>query len=198
MTTFTTVPLFGGALTADLPPDFADVSTIRQVPDNQEVYLHTTGLTSIIFDITERIIQPNDSSDEAALCFHFADIVTSSADETRIWADFAPAALAKCRMSIPAFTMFATQHPSAAPSRSPQADFTGIFLVLMLLAAQKTDIVISINVPHMADEYAREDVDLEARKPGPLLGAAIQMRDRILETFEVKHWDLIVNEEEEA
>ncbi|KAF2403215.1 ran-interacting Mog1 protein [Trichodelitschia bisporula] len=197
MTAFNTVPLFGGALTADLPRDFADVSTIRQVPDNQEVYLHTTGLTSIIFDITERVIQPNDSSDEAALRFHFADIVTSSADETRIWADFAPAALAKMP-STPAFTMFATQHPSAAPSRSPQADFTAILLVLVRLAAQKTDIVISINVPHVADEYSRADVDLEARKPGPLLGAAIQMRDRILETFEVKDWDLFVNEEEEA
>ncbi|KAF2397942.1 Mog1p/PsbP-like protein [Trichodelitschia bisporula] len=185
MTTFTTVLLFGGALTANLPRDFADVSTIRQVPDNQEVFLHTTGLTSIIFDITERLVS---SRSAFSLRFHYTDIVTSSADETRIWVDFAPAALGKCRMSIPAFTMFATQHPSAAPSRSPQADFTGILLVLVRLAAQKTDIVISINVPHVADEYAREDVDLKARKPGPLPGAVIQMRDRILETFEVKDW----------
>ena len=48
-------------------------STIRQVPDSQEVYLSSIGFTSIVFDITERV--SNVSSDEEALKFHFSDIV---------------------------------------------------------------------------------------------------------------------------
>ena len=36
---YTPVLLYGGALSAALPDTFKDVSEIRQVPDNQEVYL---------------------------------------------------------------------------------------------------------------------------------------------------------------
>ena len=51
-------------------------STIRQVPDNQEVYLSTTGLTSLIFDLAERVAHPSPHEpDLEALKFHFEDIV---------------------------------------------------------------------------------------------------------------------------
>lgn len=48
-------------------------STIRQVPDNQEVYLSTSGFTSLTFDITERVAHL--PTDTAALEYHFDDIV---------------------------------------------------------------------------------------------------------------------------
>ena len=43
------------------------------MPDNQEVYLDRDGLTSVMFDLTERVTNP--SEDTAALRFHLADIV---------------------------------------------------------------------------------------------------------------------------
>jgi hypothetical protein len=68
-------------------------------------------------------------------------------------------------------------------------------LIMIRLEAQKTDIVININVPHVPDEYKKEDIDLSAQKVGPLIGAAAEYRQRIIETFEVKDWELFVNEE---
>jgi len=56
-------------------------SSIRQVPDHQEVYLDSNGFTSIIFDITERV--ENVATDEEALKFHFDDIVSGSAEGTQ-------------------------------------------------------------------------------------------------------------------
>jgi hypothetical protein len=56
-------------------------SSIRQVPDHQEVYLDSSGFTSIIFDITERV--GNVATDEEALKFHFDDIVSGSAEGTQ-------------------------------------------------------------------------------------------------------------------
>lgn len=51
----------------------SSASNIRQVPDNQEVYLDQNGFTSLTFDITERVSYV--STDREALEYHFADIV---------------------------------------------------------------------------------------------------------------------------
>ncbi len=59
-----------------------NASDIRQVPDNQEVYLDKDGFASIIIDITERV--DGSLSDEEALKFHFQDIV-ESAEGVKIW-----------------------------------------------------------------------------------------------------------------
>ena len=48
-------------------------STIRQVPDHQEVYLASTGFTSVVFDLTERVLDAQD--DLEALERHLADIL---------------------------------------------------------------------------------------------------------------------------
>ena len=58
-----------------------EFSEIRQVPDNQEVYLDTDGFTSIVIDILERVEKP----DIEALRFHLRDIVEEDADETKVW-----------------------------------------------------------------------------------------------------------------
>lgn len=60
------------SLFASADPSSSD-SKIRQVPDNQEVYLDTNGFTSLTFDITERVSHL--SSDREALEYHFTDIV---------------------------------------------------------------------------------------------------------------------------
>ncbi len=57
-------------------------SNIRQVPDNQEVYLDKNGFTSLTFDITERVSHL--STDKEALEYHFADIVAEN-DTKNIW-----------------------------------------------------------------------------------------------------------------
>jgi hypothetical protein len=62
-------------------------STIRQVPDHQEVYLDKDGFTSIIFDITERVGGPGSSPeiDGRALTTHLEDIVDSDDDTVKVW-----------------------------------------------------------------------------------------------------------------
>ncbi len=106
MAQYHSVGLFGGAITASLPSTYADVrsatnstmkethlthdSEIRQVPDNQEVYLDTNGFASIVVDILERVEKP----DTEALQYHLHDIVEEDAGETKVWST-AEAHLAK-------------------------------------------------------------------------------------------------------
>lgn len=100
--------------------------------------------------------------------------------------------------NAPAYTIIATQHPAPQQeNRRPQPDFTAILLVLVRLAEQKTDIVITINVPHVPGEYAKDEVDFAAARQGPLMDTAAAIRQQILQTFEIKDFGLFGTEEEE-
>ena len=65
--------------------------------------------------------------------------------------------------------------------------------MLVRLAEQKTDIVVTINVPHVPGEYVSETVDLATAKLGPLMDGAVKVQEKILETLEIKDWSLFVN-----
>lgn len=84
---YTRTPLFGGALESELPDNFADVSKLRQVPDNQEVFIDKDGFTSIIFDITERVggAGSSDEIDGRALTIHLEELVGTDADTVKVW-----------------------------------------------------------------------------------------------------------------
>jgi len=192
MLTFRTTPLFGGALIADLPSTFLDVSNIRQVPDNQEVYLDKDSLTSIMFDILERVGPPgsSDATDGTALTIHLEEIAQSDVDSLKIWS-ITPTIFSKLPEGIPAYTLVATQTPRPDPdSQKETADFTAIVLTLIRLERETTDIVITINVPHVKGEYDEADVDLEIGKQGKMIEDAVESSAMIWETFKIKEWNL--------
>lgn len=188
---FKSTPLFGGALVCDLPSEFADISSIREVPDHQEVFLSKTGYTNIIIEINQRVSAEEALTDEEALKFHYHDLVTSTeaseADETKFWSS-GQAVLSKLP-DVPCYTMFTTQHNTRKTKKNPE-DFTGVLLVLIRLEEQETDVVISVNVPHMPGEYKEEEIDLPGQKVGRLLEEGGVIRQRVLESFEVKDWSL--------
>ncbi|KIV81971.1 hypothetical protein PV11_04117 [Exophiala sideris] len=47
--------LYGGTMTVELPVNLIDSSDLRQIPDNQEVFLSPTTLTSVVFEINEYV-----------------------------------------------------------------------------------------------------------------------------------------------
>lgn len=88
MTSYKPTNLFGGAITSDLPEHFADVSRLRQVPDNQEVYIDKDGFTSIIIEITERVGPSGPTSleeDGRALTTHLEELVGDDVDTVKVW-----------------------------------------------------------------------------------------------------------------
>ncbi|XP_053121699.1 ran guanine nucleotide release factor [Hemicordylus capensis] len=70
-------PLFGGAFSALLPPGSLDVSELRQVPDNQEVFVHPSTDQSIIIELLE---YQAGVADENAARYHFEDMAGPSAN----------------------------------------------------------------------------------------------------------------------
>ncbi|XP_064438901.1 ran guanine nucleotide release factor isoform X2 [Mirounga angustirostris] len=64
-------PLFGGAFSATLPPGALDVSDLRPVPDNQEVFCHRVTDQSLVVELLE--LQAHVQGEEAAR-YHFEDV----------------------------------------------------------------------------------------------------------------------------
>ena len=95
--------------------------------------------------------------------------------------------------------MIATQTPKSSKSgrqedqdaaRAAGPDFTALILTLIRLEKESTDILVTINVPHIKGEYDEDDVDLELGKQGKLIGNAVEYASRIWESFKVKDWGL--------
>lgn len=64
--------LFGGAVTAKLPPDLLDASNVREVPDHQEVFTSTAQSYdfSLIIELLEPVDKPTLSE---ALVYHIEE-----------------------------------------------------------------------------------------------------------------------------
>jgi hypothetical protein len=62
------------------------------------------------------------------------------------------------------------------------------------LAAQKTDIVITINVPHIPGSYDKVEVIPAQRQLGPLMESATKVKEQVLDSFEVKEFGLFVED----
>jgi hypothetical protein len=72
------VELFGGAITGNFPKTFMDVSTLRQVPDNQEVWISSISNNCFIIEILQF---QEDAAEDNPLEFFFHDLVTQNTDQ---------------------------------------------------------------------------------------------------------------------
>ncbi|KAK3346674.1 hypothetical protein B0T25DRAFT_521043 [Lasiosphaeria hispida] len=191
MSPYKSTPLFGGAIVCDLPDKFADVSGLRQVPDNQEVYIDKDGFTSIILEITERVKSKGTGleADGRALTTHLEELVGDDTETVKVW-NTTETQITHLDEKTPAYTLIATQTPQADTARAAAPDFTALILTLVRLEEHQTDILITINVPHIKGEYDEEDVDLALGKQGELIGDAVEYASRIWSTLDIKDWGL--------
>ncbi|KAL4224573.1 hypothetical protein ACF0H5_015273 [Mactra antiquata] len=68
--------LYGGAFSVTLPVTRHDMSVIRQIPDNQEVFAHPNTDQSIIIELLEAV--DAQEPDEVAISTHFNDIASAN------------------------------------------------------------------------------------------------------------------------
>ena len=82
---------------------------------------------------------------------------------------------------------------SVAGTKTP-ADFTAIQVLLLRLPAQKTDVVVSINVPHAPGEYVAGEVDIAEGRMGALIERAMGYRERIVQSLRIEDFGLFGEE----
>jgi len=192
--TFTTAQLFGGAITASIPSSFIDASNLRQVPDNQEVFVDGDGLASVTFDILEKL----ETSDvEKAIAIHLSEVVEGDAAEV-VEAGGLHDTLGSMS-DIPVHSVLAIVKPAGSNvHESRRVDFTAIIMMLVRLDKVGTDFLVFINVPHVAGEYPVEEVDLAAKKWGPLVSSAGLVKKEIQKSLKIVNWGLFDEEQDET
>uniref|UniRef100_A0A8D0HT06 RAN guanine nucleotide release factor n=1 Tax=Sphenodon punctatus TaxID=8508 RepID=A0A8D0HT06_SPHPU len=135
-------PLFGGAFSAHLPPASVDVSELRQVPDNQEVFVHPSTDQSVIVELLE---YQAGVPDDSAARHHFEDLAGSAAgSEVLSQEPLAPQllALTGCRS---AWCLTARQ--LVAKFNEEAQNEVRLHLALLRLPQHHTDLLLSFNHP---------------------------------------------------
>ncbi|XP_054900571.1 ran guanine nucleotide release factor isoform X2 [Poeciliopsis prolifica] len=140
-------PLFGGALSAVVPDNVTDMSELREIPDNQEVFAHPHTDQSLIVELLE---YQGQVADQDAARYHFEDIASSnSAREPGAFEVSNVVALPKDDVSLlecsSAWTLKGTQCVSKFNEEARNT--VGIHLGLLRLPQFSTDILITFNDP---------------------------------------------------
>ncbi|KAJ8401741.1 hypothetical protein AAFF_G00377120 [Aldrovandia affinis] len=140
-------PLFGGALSAIIPHSARDISELREIPDNQELFAHKHTDQSLMVDLLEYQSHVEDS--EAAR-YHFEDLAgcnEASSPETSKVVKVEP--LSKSQLSLQecssAFLLTGTQHVSKFNEEAKNT--VNIHLGLFRLPQFSTDILLTFNDP---------------------------------------------------
>ncbi|KAJ8342975.1 hypothetical protein SKAU_G00329030 [Synaphobranchus kaupii] len=140
-------PLFGGALTAVIPHSASDISELREIPDNQEVFVHKQTDQSLMVDLLE--YQAHVQDIEAAR-YHFEDLAGSneaSSLESSEVVHVEP--LTKSQLSLHecscAFFLTGTQRVSKFNEEAKNT--VNIHLGLFRLPQFSTDILVTFNDP---------------------------------------------------
>lgn len=140
-------PLFGGALSAFIPHSSTDVSALRDIPDNQEVFAHAHTDQSLIVELLE---YQGQVADQDAARYHFEDIAGSNkALEPVAFAVCSVASLPKSELSLSecssAWILTGTQCVSKFNEEARNT--VTLHLGLFRLPQFSTDILITFNDP---------------------------------------------------
>ena len=141
--------LFGGAITANLPPSYGDVSNVRQIPDHQEVFVDNESEASVIVELLQL---ESSFQDLEAIRHHFQDLADANeATDTKIISEGSFTA----EEFIPSLTAVDCKHALIGKQTvgkyrtrpDMEVDEVYIILVLVRLANVSTDLLVSMNIP---------------------------------------------------
>ncbi|XP_070688649.1 ran guanine nucleotide release factor [Pempheris klunzingeri] len=140
-------PLFGGALSAGLPHSATDISELREIPDNQEVFAHAHTDQSLIVELVE---YQGQVAEQDAARYHFEDIAGSNkALEPGAFEVTSVVSVPKCELSLTdcssAWMLTGTQRVSKFNEEARNT--VTLHLGLLRLPQFSTDVLITFNDP---------------------------------------------------
>ncbi|XP_056426050.1 ran guanine nucleotide release factor [Hyla sarda] len=142
-------PLFGGAFSAVLPPNIQDVSDLREIPDNQEVFVHHDTDQSIIVELLE---YQKGMSDPDAARYHFEDIAASNDAQGRAEVvSVEPLPLAQLSLTSCSSAWTLTGHQLVSKFNEQAQNTVTIHMALFRMQQYATDLLVTFNDPVAID-----------------------------------------------
>ncbi|KAM9310996.1 ran guanine nucleotide release factor [Gastrophryne carolinensis] len=141
--------LFGGAFSALLPPRIQDVSDLREIPDNQEVFAHPHTDQSIIVELLE---YQDGMSDPDAARYHFEDVAASNDAQGKAEVvSIEPFPLAQLSLSSCASAWTLTGHQLVSKFNEQAHNTVAINMALFRMPQYSTDLLVTFNDPVAID-----------------------------------------------
>jgi hypothetical protein len=178
--------LFGGAMTAYMPEAFKDASIIREVPDNQEVYVDINTDQSIIVELLE---QAEASNDECGL-YHFKQLAEdNNADNYEIIKNdnIAPQDIPNIKIDSVKKIVLGKQIISKFNEKDADAkNVVNIYLAVIRVPSIETDILISYNCPvYIGSKSSSRTQSVEGQE-----NISDEIFNQLIKSFNVVDWDL--------
>jgi hypothetical protein len=188
--------LFGGAMACCVPPGLVDASAMRQVPDNQEVFMVPGAAGAcVIVELLDR--QPG-AADDACAAFFFEDLAKDNQATGSTVSSVSDAAGDAKTMASPAGelrvarqTLLGVQHVA----KYKEADTNAVVVALgvtRLPAPYNTDVVISVSAPQELAAGGSEDRAREAADAAVTPQQAMQLLAAAHDTLVVRDFGLFV------
>eukprot|EP00833_Pecoramyces_ruminatium_P010820 jgi/Orpsp1_1/1184852/evm.model.c7180000091256.1 len=179
--------LFGGAMTAIMPEAFKDASIIREVPDNQEVYVDINTDQSIIIELLE---QAQDASNDECGLYHFKQLAEDNkADNYEILRneDIAPQDIPNIKIDSIKKIVLGKQIISKFNEKDADAkNVVNIYLAVIRVPSIETDILISYNCPvYIGSKSSSRTQSVEGQE-----NVSDQIFNELIKSFNVVDWEL--------
>lgn len=134
--------LFGGAITAVLPPSYLDASDIRQVPDNQECFMSPHSNSTIIVEVVE---YQESQKDERAALYFFEDlcecIEVSRAEVSSYGCIDDPSFMSEIRETFPKCVLMGEQY-LPIKDRPPAVEKVYVMLAVVRLKIVNSELLV--------------------------------------------------------
>lgn len=135
--------LFGGAIVIDIPDRFQDISEVREVPDNQEVFVDITTDESLIVELVEHDASIADSECTSHFLSDLAQLNSATAAEVVESGPHPALPLLPAASS----TFAAVGRQTVAKFKESATNVINVYLAVARLPANGTDILVSLNSP---------------------------------------------------
>ncbi|KAG8429928.1 hypothetical protein GDO86_018802 [Hymenochirus boettgeri] len=137
--------LYNGAFSAFLPSGFQDVSELREIPDNQEVFVHPSSDQSLIVELLE--YQEGVANSDAAR-YHFNDVASSNDAESQSEVlSVSPLPLAQLTLTDCSSAWVLNGHQLVAKFNEEAQNTVNIHMALFRLPQHSTDLLVTFNDP---------------------------------------------------
>lgn len=175
------VPFYGGAIVCEIPASFSDMSMLREVPDHQEVWCENCSDRSVIVEILER---KTEVPDNQAIQFFLNDLGTANdARDTTLVLSRALTVNEVPHLPEGTTSLHGVCEQSVSKFNESVANRVRVHLCAIRLAAQDTDILITLNDPVEIDPQS-------SSAEAPVMQGSEALFARILKSFNIVDWDL--------
>ncbi|BDA49170.1 probable ran guanine nucleotide release factor [Coccomyxa sp. Obi] len=182
------VQLFGGAAEIALPSRFADVSNVRPVPDNQEVYTDANIDQSLIVEIVEHVDVPD--SDSAQHCFNdLASVSGAGMQQIESEAILSPQDMPGVPPEAYKAIVVGQQLVSKGRQASHAANRVQVILAIIRLKQVSSEVLITLNTPVSVSSSSAAAQDIGAGESAHHYMAPSLMR-RVIATFKINDYSL--------